>query len=84
MIISDLYIIGEIQDNDLYNAKIHLVINKKVKYANRFGKIKKTLNIALDLRCKEKLINIITGFINQKKTLLEDVNNDNNNNTYLR
>ncbi len=46
--------------------------------------MKKALNIALDLGCEEELINISTGFIDQKKTLLEDVNNDNNDNTYPR
>ena len=39
--------------------------------------MKKAFNIALDLRCEGELINIITDFINQKKTLLEDINNDN-------
>ena len=84
LIIPDLHIIGEIRGGDLHNAEICLVVDKKVRYANGFGKMKKALNIALDLGCEEELINIITGFIDQKKILLENINNDNNDNTYPR
>ena len=77
MIIPDLHIISEIRGGDLRNAEIRLIVDKKVRYANGFRKMKKALNIALDLRCEGELINIITDFINQKKTLLEDINNDN-------
>ena len=77
LIIPDLHIISKIRGDDLRNAEIRLIVDKKVRYVNGFGKMKKAFNIALDLRCEEELINIITDFINQKKTLLEDINNDN-------
>ena len=77
LIILNLHIINEIRGGDLRNTEIRLIIDKKVRYVNGFRKMKKALNIALNLECEGELINIITDFINQKKTLLEDINNDN-------
>ncbi|CAG8705175.1 10080_t:CDS:1, partial [Cetraspora pellucida] len=49
--------------------------SKKIKYTNGFGKMKKALNFALDLGCEKELISIITQFVNQKKSLLEGIDN---------
>ncbi|RIB16246.1 hypothetical protein C2G38_2190456 [Gigaspora rosea] len=51
--------------------------NKKIKYANGFGKLKKALNFALNNGCEQELINLITCFIEQKKSAIESINNEN-------
>ncbi|CAG8849969.1 180_t:CDS:1 [Gigaspora margarita] len=74
IIVSDLHILEQIRDSRMHDTK---VINKKVRYANGFGKMKKALNIALDLGCEEELINMITRFINLM-TFTENNNNESN------
>ncbi|CAG8656727.1 589_t:CDS:2, partial [Cetraspora pellucida] len=61
----------------IYNIENKQLVNKKVRYANRFDKIKKALNIALDLGCEEELIDMITRFIDQKKSMLESTSDKN-------
>ncbi|CAG8806040.1 7657_t:CDS:1, partial [Gigaspora rosea] len=73
-IIPDLHIIKQIRDANVHVAKYKQVVNKKVLYATGFRKIKKALNIALDLECEDELINIITRFIDEKKFTLENIN----------
>ncbi|RIB17773.1 hypothetical protein C2G38_2037454 [Gigaspora rosea] len=74
-IVPDLHIIEQIQGANMYDAKHKQVVNKKVKYADKFGKIKKALNLVLDLECEEKLINLVIQFIDQKKTMIKNTNN---------
>ncbi|RIB09079.1 hypothetical protein C2G38_2044622 [Gigaspora rosea] len=74
IIVSDLHILEQIRDSRMHDAK---VINKKVRYANGFGKMKKALNIALDLGYEEELINMITRFINLM-TSTENNNSESN------
>ncbi|RIB21173.1 hypothetical protein C2G38_2034611 [Gigaspora rosea] len=74
IIVSDLHILDQIRDYRMHDAK---VINKKVRYANGFGKMKKALNIALDLGCKEELINMITRFINLMTSTENNINESN-------
>ncbi|CAG8713696.1 3895_t:CDS:2 [Cetraspora pellucida] len=68
-IVPDFHIIEQIRGANVHNAKHKQVVSKKVKYTNRFGKIRKALNIALNLGCEEELINMITRFIDQKKSM---------------
>ncbi|CAG8739965.1 6532_t:CDS:1, partial [Racocetra fulgida] len=75
-IVPDLHIIEQIRGVNVYDAKHKQVVSKKVKYANRFGKMKKALNIALDLGCEEELINMVIRFIDQKKSITENINNE--------
>ncbi|RIB03873.1 hypothetical protein C2G38_2048912 [Gigaspora rosea] len=56
------------------NAEQKQIISKKVIYAGGFGKMKKALNLVLDLGCEEELLNMIAWFINQKKAMLENIN----------
>ena len=44
--------IGLIASRWLSTSEIRQIVNKKARYANGFGKMKKALNIALDLGCK--------------------------------
>ncbi|CAG8767464.1 9362_t:CDS:2 [Gigaspora margarita] len=78
IIVSDLYIIEQIRDVNMVNVKDQQIANKKVRYANRFGRIKKALNTALDIGCEKKLINVVACFIEQKKSELENITNENN------
>ncbi|CAG8815272.1 35861_t:CDS:2, partial [Gigaspora margarita] len=71
IIVLDFYILEQIRDSRMHDTK---VINKKIKYANEFGKIKKALNITLDLGCEKELIHMITCFIN----LIISTENNNN------
>ncbi|CAG8807193.1 16105_t:CDS:2, partial [Cetraspora pellucida] len=75
--ILDFNIIEKIRDTNTYIVKNQQAANKKAKYANRFGRIKKALNIALDLGCEEELIYVMSSFINQKKSAIENINNKN-------
>ncbi|CAB5191841.1 unnamed protein product [Rhizophagus irregularis] len=36
--------------------------------------MKKTLNLALDMGCKNEIIDMINGFIDQKKAIIKDTN----------
>ncbi|CAG8598060.1 20680_t:CDS:2 [Gigaspora margarita] len=60
------------QKQQYVNTKDQQIVNKKIRYVNGFGKIKKALNTALDLGCEKELINIITYFINQKVFIYEN------------
>ncbi|CAG8795175.1 22931_t:CDS:2, partial [Cetraspora pellucida] len=75
--VPDFHIIEKIRDTNMYIVKNQQAANKKARYANGFGRMKKALNIALDLGCKEKLIYVISSFINQKKSAIENINNKN-------
>ncbi|CAG8848499.1 35444_t:CDS:2, partial [Gigaspora margarita] len=65
----------DIQDND---TQLNLQ-ETEVRYAQGFGKIKKALNLALDLNCEDKFINMVNGFIACKQSGIEDTNNENRN-----
>ncbi|CAG8555629.1 22495_t:CDS:2 [Gigaspora rosea] len=58
------------QGSNIENAENWEIINKKVRYANGFGKMKKALNVALDLGYDDELINIINQFINRKRSII--------------
>ncbi|CAG8824438.1 9275_t:CDS:2 [Gigaspora margarita] len=42
----DLHIIEQIRSNNMLNTKDQQIVNKKVRYVNGFGKMKKALNTA--------------------------------------
>ncbi|RIB27491.1 hypothetical protein C2G38_2029343 [Gigaspora rosea] len=71
IIVLDFHIIEQVRDSNIHIVKNRQLANKKVKYANRFRKMKKALNIALDLECEKELINLITHFIDQKNLQLK-------------
>ncbi|CAG8676166.1 8213_t:CDS:1, partial [Gigaspora rosea] len=77
IIVPDFHIIEQFRDSNMHIVKNRQLANKKVKYANGFRKIKKALNIALDLGCEKELINLMTRFIDQKKSAIENVDNEN-------
>ncbi|CAG8550152.1 90_t:CDS:2 [Gigaspora rosea] len=76
IVVPDFHIIDEIRGTNVHIMKNRQVVNKKVRYANGFGKMKKALNIALDLGCEEELIYIMTRFIDQKKSAIENIDNE--------
>ncbi|PKK73835.1 hypothetical protein RhiirC2_775521 [Rhizophagus irregularis] len=59
---------------ETFTSDIKQYSQKKVKYAYRFEKMKKTLNLALDMGCKNEIIDMINGFIDRKKAIIKDTN----------
>ena len=66
---TDLHIFNQIRASDVFNAKIKQHIQRKVKYTSGFGKLKKTLNLAINLNCEVEFIDMVNGFIKRKKTV---------------
>ncbi|CAG8647306.1 8829_t:CDS:2, partial [Funneliformis caledonium] len=62
------------------NADVKQSVQRKEKYAYRFGKIKKALYLALDLGCETEFIDMVNGFINCKKNDIDDTNDENKEN----
>ncbi|CAG8762224.1 20691_t:CDS:2, partial [Gigaspora margarita] len=79
---SIIALIKDIEPNDIIeiwkliylsnNYKYYVILLSDIRYANGFRKIKKALNVALDLGCEEELINLMTHFIDQKKSAIEN------------
>ncbi|CAG8819066.1 37014_t:CDS:2, partial [Gigaspora margarita] len=76
IIVSDFHIIEQIRGANMGNAEQKQIISKKVIYASRFSKMKKALNLVLDFGYKKELLNMIARFINQKKAMLENINDE--------
>ncbi|CAB4473728.1 unnamed protein product [Rhizophagus irregularis] len=77
--IADLHIFNQLRIPDTFTTNIKQCLQRKVKYAYGFGKMKKALNLALDLGCEDEIINMINRFIDQKKKPINDTNNENEN-----
>ncbi|CAG8661996.1 12615_t:CDS:2, partial [Gigaspora rosea] len=72
VIVPDFHIFEQIRGTNMDNITNQQVANKKVRSANSFGKMKKALNIALNLQCKEELINVtIENIENENIQLVE-------------
>ncbi|RGB26201.1 hypothetical protein C1646_770752 [Rhizophagus diaphanus] len=85
--IQNQYIQANLQDEtvgiqlkipDIFTNNTKQCLQSKVKYAYEFGKIKKAFNLALDLGCENEIINMINKFIDCKKNIIKDANNENN------
>ncbi|CAG8720052.1 16495_t:CDS:2, partial [Rhizophagus irregularis] len=79
ILIADLHIFNQLRIPDTFTTNIKQCLQRKVKYAYGFGKMKKALNLALDLGCEDEIINMINRFIDQKKKPINDTNNENEN-----
>ncbi|CAB5388946.1 unnamed protein product [Rhizophagus irregularis] len=77
ILIADLHIFNQFRMPDTFTIDIKQCLQRKVKYAYEFGKMKKALNLALDLDCEDVIFNMINGFINCKKNTIEETNNEN-------
>lgn len=77
ILIADLHIFNQFRMPDTFTIDIKQCLQRKVKYAYGFGKMKKALNLALDLGCEDEIFNMINGFINCKKNTIEETNNEN-------
>ena len=78
VLITDLRIFNQLRIPETFTANVKQCLQRKVKYAYGFGKMKKALNLALDLGCEDEIIDMINGFINCKKNAtIEDTNNEN-------
>ncbi|CAG8660078.1 36667_t:CDS:2 [Gigaspora margarita] len=82
-IVSVLHIFNQLRTPYAYTTKTGQHIQKKVKYAYSFKKMKAVLNLALDIGCEGELINIISGFIDWKKNSLNNENNKNYENLHV-
>lgn len=76
ILITDLHIFNQIRIPNTFTADIKQCLQRKVKYAHGFGKMKKALNLALDLGCEDEIIDIINRFIDQKKNTINDTTNE--------
>ncbi|CAG8631666.1 6085_t:CDS:2, partial [Gigaspora margarita] len=75
----DLHIFNKLRALDIFTYEVKKHVQRKTKYAYGFGKIKKALNLALDLGCEKEFIDMVNGFIDHKKKLTNDATNENNN-----
>ncbi|GBC20424.2 protein FAR1-RELATED SEQUENCE 5-like [Rhizophagus irregularis DAOM 181602=DAOM 197198] len=83
-LVTDLHIFKQLRIPDVFTNNIKQCLQRKVKYAYGFGKMKKALNLALDLGCENEIIDMINKFINCKKNIIKDANNDENNEENLQ
>ncbi|CAB5370266.1 unnamed protein product [Rhizophagus irregularis] len=74
VIVADLHIFNQLRVPETFTPDIKQCLQRKVKYAYGFGKMKKALNLALDMGCENEIIDMINGFIDRKKTIIEDTN----------
>ncbi|UZN99289.1 uncharacterized protein OCT59_000567 [Rhizophagus irregularis] len=83
-LVTDLHIFKQLRIPDVFTNNIKQCLQRKVKYAYGFGKMKKALNLALDLGCENEIIDMINKFINCKKNIIKDQTNDKNNEENLQ
>ncbi|CAG8743725.1 22887_t:CDS:2 [Gigaspora margarita] len=76
-IVNDFYIINRLRASKIFIAEKRQHVQKKVIYSQKFGKIKKALNIALDFDCMNEFISIIDTFIARKKNSIEETSQEN-------
>ncbi|CAG8707144.1 17154_t:CDS:2, partial [Dentiscutata erythropus] len=65
---NDLHLFNKFRPLYAFTTEIKQRMHRKVRYANGFGKIKKALNLVLDLNCEDEFIDMVNSFINHKKT----------------
>ncbi|CAG8553651.1 3391_t:CDS:10, partial [Gigaspora rosea] len=75
----DLHIFNKLRVLNTFTYKVKKHVQRKTKYAYGFGKMKKALNLVLDLGCEKEFIDMVNGFIDCRKKLTNDANNENNN-----
>ncbi|CAG8501028.1 17624_t:CDS:2 [Funneliformis caledonium] len=80
LLVADLHILNQLRAPDTFTADVKQRVQRKEKYVYGFEKIKKTLNLALDLGCETEFIDMINGFINRKKNDIDDTNDENKEN----
>ncbi|CAG8718886.1 5888_t:CDS:2, partial [Funneliformis caledonium] len=80
LLVADLHILNQLRTPDIFTADVKQCVQRKEKYAYRFGKIKKALNLVLDLGCETEFIDMVNGFINRKKNDIDDMNDENKEN----
>ncbi|RIB23175.1 hypothetical protein C2G38_2291762 [Gigaspora rosea] len=77
LIINDFYVFNQLKTPHTFTTEVQQRVQKKVKYSYGFGKIKKALNMTLDLGYGDKFINMIDGFIDHKKCSIEETSKEN-------
>ncbi|CAG8640334.1 23368_t:CDS:2, partial [Cetraspora pellucida] len=82
-VVSDLHILDQFRVPHMFTTKIKQHVQKKVKFASGFEKLKAALNLAIDMGCKDEFIDMINGFINRKKSSINNTNNENNKNLHI-
>ncbi|CAG8789746.1 5284_t:CDS:2, partial [Cetraspora pellucida] len=82
-VVSDLHILNQFRALHMFTTEIKQHVQKKVKFASGFGKSKAALNLVIDMGCENEFINMINGFINQKKSSINNTNNENNENLHI-
>ncbi|CAG8823010.1 8350_t:CDS:2, partial [Gigaspora margarita] len=82
-IVPDLHIFNQLRTPYAYTTETGQRVQKKVKYAYGFGKMKAALNLALDMGCEDELVDMISGFIDRKKTSLNNETDKNYENLHV-
>ncbi|CAG8713673.1 14940_t:CDS:1, partial [Funneliformis mosseae] len=80
LLVADLHILNQLRSPDTFIADVKQRVQRKEKYAYGFGKIKKALNLMLNLGYETEFIDIVNGFINRKKNDIDDTNDENKEN----
>ncbi|CAG8748799.1 24231_t:CDS:2, partial [Cetraspora pellucida] len=75
---ADLHIFNKLRVPDTFTYKVRQRVQRKAKYIYGFEKMKKALNLALDLDCEEEFINMVNRFIDCKKNYINETNKINN------
>lgn len=63
-------------EDQTFTFEVKQRVQRNVKYAYGFGKMKKALNLALDLGCENELIGMINSFIDCKKDGIVNINEE--------
>jgi len=80
LLVADLHIFNQLRAPETFTTDIRQRVQRKAKYAYGFGKMKKALNLALDLGCENEFIDMVNGFIDRKKSDIDNTNDENKEN----
>ena len=73
---TDLHVLNELRGPETFTFEVKQRVQRNVKYAYGFGKMKKALNLSLDLGCENELIGMINSFIDCKKDGIVNINEE--------
>ncbi|RIB09791.1 hypothetical protein C2G38_2044032 [Gigaspora rosea] len=75
---NDLHLFNKFRPQCAFTSEIKKQVRREVRYAQGFGKVKKALNLALDLNCEDEFLDIISNFITRKKSSIKSTSNEEN------
>ncbi|CAG8530558.1 24276_t:CDS:2 [Dentiscutata erythropus] len=75
---NDLHLFKNFRPQCAFTSEIKKQVRREVRYVQGFGKVKKALNLALDLKCEDEFLDMISNFITRKKSSIESTSNEEN------